>query len=200
MVTHDWVKLVLSGKKRWLKNHQVVHCSPPRYDEISVTALYDDCLKLPHMAAFFPDAFPKGRSCNRGYFFSILATVQPEYCQQLIRSCKDKRFGIVGEEQEQKAIVITEEWAAELKRFPQFARSKGRMVHLLAQKSKVGVANKSRKKHKAFTPEDYARLQAELEQNVQKERAAMANSQAQPKAARKITPTVTQKYDQPMGK
>ena len=108
------------------------------------------------MAVYFPDSYPKGRSCNREYFFSILATVQPEYCDKLIRNCKDMRFGLNDEEQQQKAIVITNEWAAELKQFPQFARSKGRMMHLLAQKSKIGIANKSRKKFKALTPADYA--------------------------------------------
>ena len=50
---------------------------------------------------------------------------------------------------------MTEEWAAELKQFPQFARSKGRMMHLLAQKSKVGIAKKSRKKFKALQPAEY---------------------------------------------
>ena len=126
--------------------------------------------------------------------------MQPEYCQQLIRDCKDKRFGIVDEEQEQKAIVVTEEWAAELKQFKQFARSKGRMVHLLAQKSKVGIASKPRKKYKPWTPADHAKAKMELERQALQASQSMAKSQAQPQASKKITPTLTQKYDQPMGK
>ena len=51
---------------------------------------------------------------------------------------------------------MTEEWATELKQFPQFARSKGRMIHLLKSKSKVSMANKGRKKIKAYMPEQYA--------------------------------------------
>ena len=108
----------MSGKKQWLKNAQVIHCSPPRYDEISVSALYEQCMKLPHMAQFFPDAYPKGRACNRDYFFSILATVQPDYCQRLIRDCKDKRFAVSDDQQENAAIELTSEWAEELKQFP----------------------------------------------------------------------------------
>ena len=74
----------------------------------------------------------------------------------MIRNSKSSRFTVVDEEQEQEAITLTEEWAAELKQFPQFARSKGRMTHLLKAKSKLVTANKSRKKFKAWTPEDYA--------------------------------------------
>ena len=200
MITYGWVKQVLSGQKQWLKNNQVVHCSPPRYDEISVANLYDQCLKLQYMAAFFPDTYPKGRSCNRDYFFSILATVQPEYCEKLIRECKDKRFTITDQEQEQKAIVITEEWAMELKQFPQFARSKGRMIHLLAQKSKVGIATKSRKKFKAFTPEDYQTMKNTQEETTKNSQTLLANSQNQPQTTKKIAPKIVEKYDQVMNK
>ena len=70
------------------------------------------------MAQFFPDEYPKGRCCSRPYFFSILATVHPEYCSALIRSCKDKRFSVTDEQQKAEAIEMTEEWASELKQFP----------------------------------------------------------------------------------
>ena len=30
MITHDWVKLVFAGEKRWLKAADVVHANPPR--------------------------------------------------------------------------------------------------------------------------------------------------------------------------
>ena len=41
------------------------------------------------------------------------------------------------------------------------------MVHLLAQKSKIGIANKPRKKFKAYMPEEYSNMQ------IQKEQVAM---------------------------
>ena len=89
-----------------------------RYDEISVSNLYDYAMTLPRMAQYFPDSYPKGRACNREYFFSILATVHPKYFEQLIRSCKDARFKVNDEEQKNDAIVITEEWAEALSEFP----------------------------------------------------------------------------------
>ena len=118
MITKDFLRELYKENKDLLKVNQVDMITVPRYDEISVSSLYEECIKLQHMAQFFPDVYPKGRQCNRDYFFSILATVQPEYCQQLIRSCKDKRFTINTEEDKGKAIEITAEWAAQLKQFP----------------------------------------------------------------------------------
>ena len=72
MITSTWVKLVFAGKKKWLKAKEVVHANPPRYDEISVTQLYDYVMTLPRMAQYFPDAYPKGRSCNRKLAFCFM--------------------------------------------------------------------------------------------------------------------------------
>ena len=30
MITHDWVKLVFTGKKQWFKAADVVHANPPK--------------------------------------------------------------------------------------------------------------------------------------------------------------------------
>ena len=107
MITSDWVKEVISGDKDWLECHEVVHANPPHYDEISVVNLYDYAMTLPRMAQYFPSSYPKGRSCDRDYFFSILATVHPAYFEQLIRTCKAARNEINTEERENNAILIT---------------------------------------------------------------------------------------------
>jgi hypothetical protein len=63
MVTSSYLKQILKGEKRLLKMSEVRHCNPSRYDEISVLELYTPCLKMPDMALYFPDVYPKGRSC-----------------------------------------------------------------------------------------------------------------------------------------
>ena len=65
MITAPFLKQVLKGEKQLLKIADVINCNPPKYDEISVVKLYDDCLKLPGMTEHFPDVYPKGRTCNR---------------------------------------------------------------------------------------------------------------------------------------
>ena len=65
MVTAPFLKQVLRGEKQLLKVSKVIKCNPPKYDEISVAKLYDQCVTLPGMAEHFPDVYPKGRSCGR---------------------------------------------------------------------------------------------------------------------------------------
>ena len=131
MVTSAWIKQVLAGKKKLLKAKDVVHCNPPRYDEISVKALYDYCIAFENMQLYFPDEYPKGRCCNREYFFTVLATLHPKYIDHLIRQCKEARFAVNDDEQKQEAIELTEEWANELKMFPQFARKCLHFIQLI---------------------------------------------------------------------
>ena len=104
----------MSGEKNWLKAKDVCHANPPRYDEISVANLYEYAMSLPRMSQYFPDSYPKGRACNREYFFSILATVHPAYFEKLIRDCKNSRFTVNDEESEAKSIALTNDWATAL--------------------------------------------------------------------------------------
>ena len=92
MVTAPFLKQIFKREKKLLKAYDVKICNPPKYDEISVTQLYDACIKLDGMAECFPDRYPKGRSCSREYFFTILNTKHPEYTNKLILNSKFVRF------------------------------------------------------------------------------------------------------------
>jgi hypothetical protein len=84
---------------------------------------------MPGMAELFPDKYPKNRSCNREYFFSILATVHPEYTDKLLKQSKEIRFGAEGEAQKTELIDMDPIWYDQLKEFPQFS-SKFILNHL----------------------------------------------------------------------
>ena len=122
MVTAPFLKQVLKNEKILLKASAVKICNPPKYDEISVTQLYDSCIALPDMAQHFPDKYPKGRQCAREYFFTILNTLHPEYAQALILNSKKLRFDGQEEEDLEQRITIDPSWEEELKQFPQFSR------------------------------------------------------------------------------
>ena len=122
MVTAPFLKQVLKGEKRLMKAASVTICNPPKYDEISVSSLYDDCLQMPGMTMYFPDRYPKGRQCAREYFFTILNTMYPDYTNELILNSKKLRFDGQEEQDLQERIDIDEGWEEELKQFPQFAR------------------------------------------------------------------------------
>ena len=93
--------------------------NPPRFDEISVKQLYDECMKLPNMRLYFPDKFPKGRQCQREYFFNILNTLHPEETRKMIINAKKVR--VIEDDNDEKGdlIEIDPEWEAQLKEFPQ---------------------------------------------------------------------------------
>jgi len=60
MVTKDYLKAVLQGKKKFLKMTEVRFCNPPAYDEIGVKALFERVMDEDGMKDYFPDKFPKG--------------------------------------------------------------------------------------------------------------------------------------------
>ena len=59
LVNKDYLKAIFVNDKKLLKLKDVRISNPPHYDEISVTALYEPCLKLPGMRQYFPDKYPK---------------------------------------------------------------------------------------------------------------------------------------------
>ena len=59
MVTKDFLKAVLKGEKKMLKQTQVKMCSVPHYGEIGVKHQYTKALQLPGMKEYFPDKLPK---------------------------------------------------------------------------------------------------------------------------------------------
>jgi len=121
MVTTEYLKQILRGDKKLMKMADVRQCNPPHYDEISVQELYEPCLKMANMAQYFPDQYPKGRSCSRPYFFAILATLHPDYTDKLIKRSKEMRFGVDGDKQRSEAIEMDPAWQEQLKQFPQFS-------------------------------------------------------------------------------
>lgn len=120
MVTFPFLKQVFKGEKKLMKVGDVNICNPARYDEISVSNLYNDCIKLPDMADYFPDKYPKGRTCSREYFFSILSSLHPEYTSQLLLKSKELRFGDEAQDEKKETIEVNEDWAEQLKAYPQF--------------------------------------------------------------------------------
>ena len=62
-----------------MKKKDVDEITVPKYDELSVSALYPQFTKDAEMMSYFPDKFPKGKGPPRKYFFDILNTLHPDY-------------------------------------------------------------------------------------------------------------------------
>ena len=63
----------------------------PSYDELSVINLMPDLRGDPTFMQYMPDQLPKGRNCDREYFFDVLHTVHAEYLEALITHAAEQR-------------------------------------------------------------------------------------------------------------
>ena len=63
MVTKDYMKSILAGRKHLLGKQEIKHVRLRKYDEVSVKAMYDKMLQHDELKPYFPDTYPKGRQC-----------------------------------------------------------------------------------------------------------------------------------------
>ena len=91
MISKDFLKLVLAGKKHLMKMSEVKFIHVPKYDELAVKYLLPHLMKDATFMQFFPDKFPKGHPPDRTYFFNVLNTLNPEYMERVIRHANNKR-------------------------------------------------------------------------------------------------------------
>ncbi len=50
----DFMREILSEKKRHLKVNEVIHLEVPKYQELSIKNLYDDALADPELQKYLP--------------------------------------------------------------------------------------------------------------------------------------------------
>ena len=65
VITKDFLKDVLVGKKMLMKKADVDTISVPHYDELSVKQLFPEFKKDQKFMMFFPDKFPQGKGPPR---------------------------------------------------------------------------------------------------------------------------------------
>ena len=78
MTTKDYLKDVLAGNRKLMRMSDIRFVNIPAYNELNIDNLYLKALKQPEMSEFFPKSYPKGRKCDRAYFFNIWNTKYPE--------------------------------------------------------------------------------------------------------------------------
>jgi len=118
MVTKDFLKEVLQGRKAFLRMDEVKMCNPPAYDEIGVKALYEKAVKRENMARYFPDSYPKGRACDRAYMYNVWNTLHPEDVKAVIAYANEVRYSLASERIKDDTILITDAWQREIQSLP----------------------------------------------------------------------------------
>ena len=84
MFTREFAKEVLRGDKKLLKRTEVKWVEVMKYDELSVKSLYAKFLEMPMMKDYFPNKYPKGRTCERDYMFNVANTLHEEVVTELV--------------------------------------------------------------------------------------------------------------------
>ena len=108
MITKDHMKLVLTGKKDFLKMNQVKFINVPAYDEIGVKAMYSKVMQMEGMERYFPSKYPKGTQCEKGYLYNVWNSLHPDVVKKVIDHANSQRFAMTAEKVQKESINITE--------------------------------------------------------------------------------------------
>ena len=94
MLNRDFMKQLLVEDKKLLELRQVVHCSVPKFDELSVKKFWPLMQKDAVFMLYMPDPTLDGRLPEREYFWNVLNTLQTEYVQRLIEHANAQRMTV----------------------------------------------------------------------------------------------------------
>ena len=78
-VNRDFVRAVLQGEKKLLKNSEKRSVNVPKYDELSVKNIFPKFKRDPKVMQYLQDEYPANRYPDRDYFFTVLNTVHPDH-------------------------------------------------------------------------------------------------------------------------
>ena len=91
MINKDFLRMILAEEKKLLYLVDVKMVNVPKFDELSVNALYPKFKDDPNFMQYFPEKLPKGRWPDRAYFYNVMNTLYPEYTQKLVTTANNNR-------------------------------------------------------------------------------------------------------------
>ena len=78
-VNKDFLKAVFAEEKRLFKKQAVKYIQVPKYDELSVKALWHTFKDDEEFTSYFPDKFAEDKFPSREFFFNVLNTCHGDY-------------------------------------------------------------------------------------------------------------------------
>ena len=101
---------------------EVNFVNPPHYDEISVTKLWPRLSEDLVFMKYMPSSFPKGKHCDRSYFFNIFNTLYEDRMKAMIDHANEVRFTADKDGITQDDVVVSDEYWQALNLMPYFSR------------------------------------------------------------------------------
>ena len=100
---------------------------------------------------------------NKPYMYNVWNTIHADEVKAVIDHANQVRYGLKNEKVKQESIIITEQWQKEFASMPFVSKQKGKMSHLLKQKSKIGVKHKDRVQYDAY---DFSKRSKDQDGNI----------------------------------
>ena len=91
MINKDFLRKILAEEKKLFYLVEVKMVNVPKFDELSVNAIYPKFKNDPVFMAYFPDQLPKGRWPDRTYFYNVMNTIYPDYTRSLVQTANNNR-------------------------------------------------------------------------------------------------------------
>ena len=96
------MKAILRGEKKLLAKSDVKSVKVANYDELAVKVMYPVLIQRAELKPYFPDTYPKGRGCDKTYFWNVANTIFPQEVSELIMNANSARFKVVDGQDEQE--------------------------------------------------------------------------------------------------
>ena len=132
--------------------------------------------------------------------FNVWNTLYPDDVKQVIAHANSQRYSIANNKVRENSIAISDTWKEQLQEMPFVSKQKGRMAHLLKQKSKVQAPMKERVKYDVFDFIPQKRVNMGDNKVAPLTQAEERKNGKTGRNAKKIEPTVLEKYDEEMEK
>ena len=143
----EWIRLVLSGDKLLVPLSDLKPVTVPNYPEVSVKALWEQYKDRKEVHRYWPPKLAEGRTLDRQYFFDVLNTFLGEELKAILDHAHSQRNDVAAVEQKQEAIVLSEQMAEDLFKYPWVSKARGKTVHLLKSSAKTVRKKPIRKKY-----------------------------------------------------
>ena len=110
--------MVLGGEKKLCPLSELKPVAIGHYPEVSVKTLYPMYCDRPEVRDYLPSKLAKGRSLDKTYFFNILNTFVHDELQKILSHAHEQRNSIADQQQRSEAIMLSEQMAEDLFKFP----------------------------------------------------------------------------------
>ena len=87
----SFLQQIMSTEKKFFKKSETFNAVIPNWPELSVKRIWPEAIKHKDFLLYLPDNWLQDKKTERAFFWTILATLQPDYCLHLIDDCRRQR-------------------------------------------------------------------------------------------------------------